>query len=175
MYFVGVIGNFTRLETLDLSNNNLEDLMLQPHIFDLPVNLTKINLQNNRIRRLNFTEFIQKNPAFELIDFRDNKLQEFPINLVKLLQNGTQIMFSGNPLHCDCKVRPLQHFLWELNHLNHDQQSIYCQTPNFNENQTLVLVPDESLECIGKEIDNDQEEFWKYQKLPDVRFRDVVL
>lgn len=149
--------------------------MLQPHIFDLPINLTTISLENNQIRRLNFTEFTQKTPAFELIDLRGNKLEEFPINLVKLVRNGTQILFAGNPLHCDCNVRPLQHLLWELNHLNQDQQRIYCHTPIFNENQTLISIADESLECIGKKIDNELEESWKYEKLPDVRFRDVVL
>lgn len=172
------MGNFTRLRELDLSNNNLEDLTIQPHIFDLPANLTIIRLRNNRIRRLNFTAFAQKTPAFELIDLSGNQLQEFPRNLVQLLRNGSQIMFSGNPLYCDCKVRPLQHYLWEQNHLDDDQMGIRCQAPKFNENQTLYTAMDESLQCIGQgneTVQGSDQDYWDFEKLPDVRFRDVIL
>lgn len=169
----GVLGNFTRLQYLDLSNNELTNLQSEEHTFDLPQNLTTILLNNNQIYKLNFTKFL-KEPKFKLIDLRNNSLTEFPLSLVWNIKNNTEVRFAGNPLHCNCAARPLKHYIMQLATLNEDMSYIACDTPIFNKDMYLQYVEDQSLQCTSE----DEREMYQgldYDKLSDVRFRDIIM
>lgn len=169
----GVLGNFTRLQYFDLSNNELTNLQSEEHIFDLPQNLTTILLNNNRIYKLNFTKFL-KEPKFEKIDLSNNSLTEFPLSLVWNVRNGTEVRFAGNPLHCNCAARPLKHYIMELSQLSQDLSYIACNTPALNKDLYLQYVEDQMLQCTTE----DEREMYRgvdYNKLSDVRFRDIIM
>ena len=169
----GVLGNFTRLQYLDLSHNELSNLQSEEYTFDLPQNLTTILLNDNQIYKLNFTKFL-KEPKFEVIDLSKNSLTEFPLTLVWNIKNGTDVRFSGNPLHCNCAARPLKHYTMELASLTEDLKEIACNAPAFNKNIFLHNVEDETLQCTT----DDEREMFKgldYDKLSDVRFRDIIV
>lgn len=169
----GVLGNFTRLQRLDLSNNELSNLQSEAHLFDLPSNLTEIFLQNNQIYKLNFTKFL-KEQNFKIIDLSNNSLHEFPLSLVWNMKNGTDVRFAGNPLRCTCAARPLKHHLMELTQITDDLAKIRCDEPILNKYQLLQNVEDENLLCT----DPEEKEMLKgvdYNKLSDVRFRDIIV
>ncbi|XP_059226145.1 protein artichoke [Stomoxys calcitrans] len=169
----GVLGNFTRLQYLDLSNNELSNLQSEAHLFDLPQNLTQIYLQNNQIYKLNFTKFL-KEDKFLNIDLSNNSLTEFPLSLVWNIRNGTDVRLRDNPLHCNCAARPLKHYTLQLTKLTEDLKNVMCETPSLNKNKYLYQVEDEALQCTQE----DEEAMYQgleYQKLSDVRFRDIVV
>ncbi|XP_073844733.1 insulin like growth factor binding protein acid labile subunit convoluted [Musca autumnalis] len=170
----GVLGNFTRLQYLDLSNNEISNLQSEPHLFDLPKNLTEIYLQNNQIYRLPFAQFLRKEEQFKIIDLRNNSLTEFPLSLVWNLRNGTDVRYQGNPLHCTCAARPLKHYTLQLAKITEDLGNVTCATPSLNRNKYLSEVEDETLQCP----EPDERELYnglEYDKLSDVRFRDIVV
>lgn len=169
----GVLGNFTRLQYLDLSNNELTNLQSEEHTFDLPQNLTTILLNDNQIYKLNFTKFL-KEPKFKLIDLRNNSLTEYPLSLVWNIRNNTEVRYAGNPLYCNCAARPLKHYIMQLATLNEDLSYIACDTPIFNKDMYLKYVEDQSLQCTSE----DERDMYKgvdYDKLSDVRFRDIIV
>lgn len=167
----GVLGNLTNLQYLDLSDNELSNLSSEEHLFDLPKNLTQIYLQNNQIYRLPFEKFL-KEPRFELIDLSNNSFNEPPLSLVWNMRNDTIVRFQGNPLHCNCAVRPLKHYMAELTELTEDLNEIKCDTPIFNKDRLLLHTEDENLQCSQEE----KERFngTTYEKLTDVKFRDIT-
>ncbi|KAL9918993.1 insulin like growth factor binding protein acid labile subunit convoluted isoform 1-T3 [Glossina fuscipes fuscipes] len=167
----GVLGNFTSLQYLDLSDNELSNLSSEEHLFDLPKNLTQIYLQNNQIYRLPFEKFL-KEPRFELIDLSKNSFNECPLSLVWNMRNYTVVRFQGNPLHCNCAVRPLKHYMTELTALTEDLSEIKCESPIFNKDRLLLQTEDENLQCSQEE----KERFngTTYEKLTDVKFRDIT-
>ncbi|XP_067629795.1 chaoptin [Eurosta solidaginis] len=168
----GVLANITELQSLDISYNELSNLAAEEHIFDLPKNLTKINLSNNQIYKVPFLNF-QKDIQFQSIDLRNNNLTEFPQLLVNILRNGTVVYFAGNPLHCSCGARPLKHFTMSKSSLSNDLKNIKCKTPTFHQNQILVEVLDENLQCILE--DRDRYKGAAYEELTDVLFRDIKI
>ncbi|XP_075166758.1 insulin like growth factor binding protein acid labile subunit convoluted [Haematobia irritans] len=169
----GVLGNFTRLRYLDLSYNELSNLQSEPHLFDLPKNLTEIYLQNNQIYKLPFVKFL-KEEKFSSIDLSNNSLTEFPLSLVWNMRNGTDVRFQGNPLHCNCAARPLKHYILQQTDLSEDLKNVLCESPMLNRDKYLSQVEDEALQCTAE----DELEMYKaveYGKLSDVRFRDIVV
>lgn len=169
----GVLGNMTRLQYLDLSYNEISNLQSEAHLFDLPQNLTRIYLQNNQIYKMPFAKFLKKE-KFVDIDLRNNSLTEFPLSLVWNMRNGTDVRFEGNPLHCNCAARPLKHFTLQQAYLTDDLRNVTCETPYLNRHKRLTEVEDENLQC--PEV--DEKEMYRgvdYEKLSDVRFRDIVV
>lgn len=76
----------------------------------------------------------------------------------------------GNPLFCDCNIRPLNHFLKKYVNLPENLNGIKCANPNHLKNKPLFEVPDNYLNCIdyNKTLNNEE-----YDILPDLRFREI--
>jgi internalin A len=93
IFFTDVLGNLTSLIELDLSYNELSELPEPTHGPMFPTNLSQIWLSNNQLSTLPYSDLLKANPT--LLDLRANALTEFAEELSYLVENGTQLLFSG--------------------------------------------------------------------------------
>ena len=158
----------TSLESLDLAQNELTHLtrgLLGP----LP-NLTRLDLSHNLMVDIPVDEIVGS-PRLELVDLRSNRLTRFYDEFMPLMENNsTQLLMEGNPIVCDCRLRPLQFWLSGIDQGEENPWSkTICEEPRLLAGQTLASVEDESLTC-GRSVNNKA----KYGIVKDVVFRDVT-
>ncbi|XP_047038382.1 toll-like receptor Tollo [Helicoverpa zea] len=183
-----VLGNLTSLEILDLSHNNLKDLVSRTSEikFTLPENITELILKNNSLGSLP-TPNIMSSKYLKLLDVRNNQLTSFEPELVrKIKHEGLVVLFQGNSLKCDCFTRPLKHY---LNHIrpsllktDEKYQNITCAEPVTLVNENILTIDEDRLLCSGNtEIDakilehsnTEGESAFDFTAEPDLAFRDV--
>jgi Leucine-rich repeat (LRR) protein len=82
---------------LDLSHNELSELPTT--VIGLPRNLTALYLQHNLLTTLPLTELVSLKPQLRIVDVRTNRLQHFHHELMPLVENGTQVLYSGKFQH----------------------------------------------------------------------------
>lgn len=158
----------TSLESLDLSHNGLTHLtkgLLGP----LP-NLTRLDLSHNLMVDIPIEEIVAS-ARLKIINLRSNRLTRFYDEFMSLIENNsTEIFMEGNPIACDCRLRPLQFWLSGIDQRDDNPWSqTLCQEPHLLAGQTLASVDDESLTC-GRNVDNKA----KYAIVKDVVFREVT-
>lgn len=164
--FIGVIPNMTSLESLDLAHNEITHLnkgLLGP----LP-NLTRLDLSHNLMVDIPVEEIVSSY-RLKFLDLRSNRLTRFYDELLPMMENNsTQLLMEGNPIACDCRLRPLQFWLGGID-LEEDNpwKKTLCQEPRLLAGQSLANVDDESLTC-QREVNRA-----KYGIVKDVVFRDV--
>lgn len=95
--FPDVIGNFTSLEVLDLSYNDLSDIMA-PNIFILPSNLTFLSIAHNKLHTLPTKEIINAT-LLKTLDIRYNVIEHFYNDLMPMIYNGTNVLYEGKNFH----------------------------------------------------------------------------
>lgn len=86
----------------------------------------------------------------------------------------------GNPLKCDCTVRPLKHYLLRQSILPPEYENLNCQEPKHVANQVLANIPDGHLNCVNGSLPQvtnmTQAEYDKlFQMQPDLKFRYIQL
>ncbi|XP_065336197.1 protein artichoke-like [Cloeon dipterum] len=159
----GVIGNLTSLRHFDVSYNELEELAVTKKE-GFPANLTVINLQHNQFESLPLQELLSAN--LSKLDLSNNKLKEFSEELSYMVENGTVVDFYGNPLECNCLLRPVVR--WLLGQIEPTPwNTVTCVTPNFLQGRSVSNVPEDKLTCLKPP---------KQQRLritPDVAYRSV--
>lgn len=171
----GVLGNLTALETLDLSYNGLEDLAAEPNIFVLPANITTVLLNNNPLRRLPSAPLVQS-ANLTVLDLQDCQLESLSVDLIeKVTKNNVLLYFAGNPLHCDCRIRPLSQYLRTLTDPPAFYKDVECATPKLFEGVRLYETHDEYFSCdLRDDVTNSQNgSVHAFDRQPDLRFRDV--
>lgn len=89
-----MIGNITRLKTLDLSNNLLHDLTSDEEIFRLPANITEIYLSGNQINSLPWSG-LRKTSMLSTLDLSRNNFDYFDQTLVSMVKKGVNVYFEG--------------------------------------------------------------------------------
>lgn len=170
-----ILGNLTELETLDLSHNDLGDLTTEENIFNLPENLTNLYMNHNHLFKMPWKIF-EKAKNLKILDFRENRLENFDQKLIEKVKNGTVILFEGNPVNCECSIRPLKHYLYQLTEIPEEFKNVRCNMPELLEGQTFPEFKDQDLVCAGNatgsSVDLSSDE---YDVLPDLRFREISL
>ncbi|XP_076240875.1 insulin like growth factor binding protein acid labile subunit convoluted [Calliopsis andreniformis] len=162
-----VIGNLTAIRTLDLSYNDISDLS-EPDIFDLPINLTNLYLNHNHLTHIPLHKILPL-PHLKVLDVESNEIGVFNDMYMKLIQNGTRVQYSGNPLHCDCYVRPLKRWLSTYTELPKEWSNVTCATPNFLENKPLSEVTEDLMGCGERDV----KEYPEFDITPDVKYRTI--
>ncbi|XP_058806649.1 chaoptin [Phymastichus coffea] len=162
-----VLGNLTSLQTLDLSHNELTDLS-EENVFSPPQNLTNLILSYNKLNHLPWDKLVPM-PNLQLLDLQYNDFNHFDDNLLKLLKNGTSLKYAGNPLHCDCYVRPLRRWLDTFTEVPEDWGQVECTSPSYVADMNLAEVEEVLMSCSDKEVLEDP----KYDISPDVKYRDI--
>lgn len=99
------------------------------------------------------------------------------INKLLFVLNFKLCLFPGNPLICDCFLRPLRRYFSEQLNLQLIYKTIRCASPPYLSNMTLYNLPDNRLNCprnvnTTKIIETQSGE---YEVTPDLKFREVDL
>uniref|UniRef100_A0A182NUG8 LRRCT domain-containing protein n=1 Tax=Anopheles dirus TaxID=7168 RepID=A0A182NUG8_9DIPT len=162
----GVLGNLTSLRTLDLSHNEL--LKLENEVFRMPVNFSALYLHHNKLWNASY-EALLKLDNLTLLDLRSNELTRFEPDLVRRLKvSNLTVSLGGNPLLCDCYMRPLFHHLRTLPSIGEPYRELECAAPNSLAGERLYNVSDELLACVPA-VEDDA-----FRPLPDLRFREIA-
>lgn len=90
----GVLGNLTALEDLDISHNDLHDLVTEPNIFNLPENITNLRLGHNSLRQIP-AKNIEKMKNLILLDIRNNELETIDYEIIKKIEQGLLLYVDG--------------------------------------------------------------------------------
>ncbi|CAH2988165.1 unnamed protein product [Chilo suppressalis] len=180
-----VLGNLTSLEILDLSYNNLKDLVSRTSEakFALPENITELYLQNNELETLPIDVIVRSN-RLKVLDVRDNKLNALEPEIISRIRNGLTVKYQGNGLNCNCFVRPLKHYLHKLlpSSLESTPYNLTCTEPPSLQDESLLTVDEERLLCSGsvamdkKKLDygnTEGEILYEFESEPDLVFRDI--
>ncbi|KAM3955604.1 insulin like growth factor binding protein acid labile subunit convoluted [Aphomia sociella] len=180
-----VLGNLTSLEILDVSNNDLRDLVSKTTDgkFTLPENITEIYLHNNMIETLPI-DILVKSPRLRVLDVRNNQLNTLDPYLAKKIRSeGLRVYFDGNKLRCDCLTRPLKHYLNHLSPSRLETEVIYhnltCAEPAPLDGENILAIDEERLLCDGniatdyKLDDYGNTESFEFVSEPDLAFRDI--
>ncbi|XP_061381210.1 chaoptin-like [Danaus plexippus] len=179
-----VLGNLTSLEMLDLSHNQLKDLVSRTSDskFNLPENITELYINDNVLEVLPVNELL-KSKLLNKLDVRHNLLTSFYPELVKMIrENGLHVYFEDNKLKCDCFTRPLKHYLKKQTVTKIDTDNMYknitCFEPPSLENENFLTLDEDRLLCAGNvEINDKMREYgnteYDFTSEPDVLFRDI--
>jgi Leucine-rich repeat (LRR) protein len=169
-----VIGNLTSLETLDLSDNQLTNLEDPDAPFILPENITNLYLQNNELFKLDYKQ-ITKLKNIKEVNLENNQLMHLNKSLIDEIKAGVSVKFAGNPLICNCEIQSLKHFLLAQESPPAQYSQLVCQEPKHISGVILQDVEDKQLTCSEIEKSNIEDFNHEYEKLPDIRFRDILL
>ncbi|CRL00177.1 CLUMA_CG013451, isoform A [Clunio marinus] len=167
-----VTGNLTALEILDLSNNKLSNLDDIEAPFELPENITILNLENNEIFKIN-QDKLAKMKNLKEINLENNQITHLNKSLIDAIKTGVSVKFIGNPLKCDCEIQPLKHFLLGQEASPDQYSNIMCNEPKYLSGLTLHEADDRRLTCSNEEKSFIKNLNHEYEKLPDIRFRDI--
>lgn len=167
--FSDTIGNLTSLEVLDLSSNDLEDLS-EKDVFNPPKNLTTLHLSHNRFSFLPLNKIVPL-PKLKTLDLKYNNFADFNANLMKIIENGTEIQYTGNPLHCDCYIRPLKRWLASLLEVPEAWKDVRCASPKYISEKPISDVTEDLMSCTERELNENP----IYDITPDIKFRSLEL
>ncbi|XP_014224866.1 protein artichoke [Trichogramma pretiosum] len=162
-----VLGNMTDLQTLDLSYNEISDLS-EPDVFMPPQNLTNLIFNHNRFHSLPWNKIITM-PNLKVLDLKFNDFNAFDENIMTILNNGTIVEYDGNPLHCDCYVRPLRRWFDTFTEIPAEWTNIECASPSYVADLRLSDISEVLLSCSDTEVLEDP----RYDLTPDVKYRDL--
>ncbi|XP_060827399.1 insulin-like growth factor-binding protein complex acid labile subunit [Bombus pascuorum] len=162
-----VIGNLTAIRTLDLSYNEINDLS-EPDIFDPPKNLTNLYLSHNRLTHVPLNKILPL-PKLKILDVKSNSIGVFNDMFMKIIENSTKLQYTGNPLHCDCYVRPLKRWLNVHTEIPKEWSNVSCESPRFLANKLLTEVTEDLMACGQREV----KEYPEFDITPDVKYRNL--
>ncbi|CAD1469924.1 unnamed protein product [Heterotrigona itama] len=162
-----VIGNLTAIQTLDLSYNEISDLS-EPDIFDPPTNLTNLYLSYNRLTHLPLNKILPL-PNLKIFDVESNSIGVFSDTFMNIIENGTKLRYHGNPLHCDCYVRPLKRWLNTHTEVPKEWSNVSCESPHFLSHKILTEVTEDLMGCGQRDV----REYPEFDVTPDVKYRNI--
>lgn len=80
-------------------------------------------------------------------------------------------MISGNPLNCDCNLRPLTNFYETVLEVPQSFRDIVCHSPESLADKPLFEIPDDNLNCVnGSKYSNVD-----LNPTPDIKFLEIFL
>ncbi|XP_043911656.1 leucine-rich repeat-containing protein 66 [Protopterus annectens] len=136
------LGNLQRLQTLQLSNNNISTI--GPDDFWGCSNVHELYLQNNKINTIHIRAFIDLK-ELKVLNLSTNALITIhPVLFIAINKPQFQIDLSGNGWICDCRLLPFKKFLSDpRNKIWH----IECTEPSNLSGQPLGYVEEFWLTC----------------------------
>lgn len=112
----------------------------------------------------------------KLVDVQDNDIETIDWEIVEKIKQGTDFNLKNNPLHCDCKLRPLNHYFTQFVTIPNVYKEIRCDAPKFLANQELYEIADDYLNCADDKVKKLQTmaTAFDFDILPDIRFRQIL-
>lgn len=161
-----VLANLTQLDVLDMSYNDLSDEKRFLR-FRVSENLTELDLSGNN---LNYLPVDKLGSRLRKLKLEGNYLEAIEENIQeKILNNGLEPDYLGNPINCDCHVRPLRRFADQFGQVPEFLKSIVCSSPTSTEGQLLIDVEETLLIC-----QNEVEAGKQLEINPDIKYRKVL-
>nr|XP_022340062.1 slit homolog 2 protein-like isoform X3 [Crassostrea virginica] len=103
-----VIGRLTKLQRLDLSNNNL--VTLPDQIFSNFTNLATLILSYNQLECMAPTSFSGLH-KLRILSLHGNNISSIPYGTFRDLTSLTHLALGGNELYCDCNLKWLSDWI----------------------------------------------------------------
>ncbi len=169
----GVLPNLTSLETLDLSDNELEDKVVldRDRLGPLP-NLTSLSLAGNRITELPIEVIVRMSGNLTLLDVSRNGITLYYPELTPMIKDGGLVVrLEGNPLHCNCYLRPVAYWLASQGRVRgrgEEWDRAECADPPYLSGAPVGALIEEQLIC------EDSDEAQRFRLNPDIKFRQVT-
>lgn len=164
--------------------------MSDANVFQAPLNLSEIYLQHNHLTSVPLHKIVPM-PNLRVLDIRDNEFGGFNSEFMKIVKNGTDLRYAGdeksprliderfcfnrftipigNPLHCDCYVRPLRRWLASLTDIPAAWRDLKCSSPSFVADTPIGEVTEDLMVCGEREIQEDA----NLDITPDVKYRSL--
>src|SRR5207249_1061109 len=134
-----VLGNLTYTQYLDLSNNNIGTLKTG---FLAPAkNITVLKMRKNEMSSFPFSE-VEAYSGLQLLDISENELGDYEPAVLRLVEKGVEVYLAGNPLDCNCKLRPLIRWIAD-EAVNNTWDSVTCASPPSLVNRTFMSLRQE--------------------------------
>lgn len=139
------LTHLTELETVILFNNSMNVIPIE----GLPKSVKIIKMANNNITKLPQRDvglLQHRFKAIDCIDLRNNKIRTISEEDVGYFQHLSSLKLRGNPLICDCKIRPLVSWI-SANHdipssKDHDFQNLLCHGPDEVKGKVIATLKD---------------------------------
>ncbi|GJQ76084.1 hypothetical protein Trydic_g1836 [Trypoxylus dichotomus] len=140
-----VIGNLTRLRILDMSNNKIESLD-EEYVFKLPENVSELYFSDNVLKDLPWDEF--KNVSdLKVLDLRYNNFESIGGPLNEMIVKDVDVYLEGNPISCDCFVRPFKRYLSGQLKIKEIYKTVKCTNPSHLHNRAIPSISEDRLNC----------------------------
>jgi hypothetical protein len=166
----GVLGNLTSLEVLDISGNVLQDKYLnEDRRFGLLPNLTVFKLARNKFTEIP-VHILAESKKLEVLDISYNSIKYYYPELTERIKEKLEIFYEGNPLHCNCFLRPIAYWLLSVGRVQnrgHGWDMAKCEEPKYLNGIPVGSLIEEQLIC------EDSEEAQMFKLNPDVKFRQL--
>ncbi|XP_056004929.1 slit homolog 2 protein-like isoform X2 [Ostrea edulis] len=137
------IGRLTKLQRLDLSNNNL--VTLPHHIFSKFTNLATLILSYNQLECMAPTSFSGLH-KLRILSLHGNNISSIPYGTFKDLTSLTHLALGGNQLYCDCNLKWLSDWI-KKDYVESGIAS--CVGPNSMLNKLLLTTQSSLFVCNG--------------------------
>ena len=108
-------------------------------------------------------------PHLKTLDLSNNNFGSFDAKFMKIIENGTILKYAGNPLNCDCYVRPLKRWLSTLTVIPEEWSMLNCASPRYLAGKSVAEVGEELMGCSQREIQDDEQ----FDITPDLKFRRI--
>lgn len=151
-----------------MSYNELGEI--ESAIFDPPENLTNLYLSHNQLVQLPMDKILPM-AKLQILDIEDNEFGGFDESMMKIIKNQTILLYAGNPLNCDCYVRPLRRWLTSLTETPEEWTRLTCASPDYLAGKRLPKVSEELMTCGEREIQDNP----AFEITPDLKFRNIEL
>ena len=146
-------SNLMKLQHLDMSYNRLTHV--DDNTFKTLKSLHVLNLKHNKLTTVSFTL-----PLLDRLDISHNSIAEISERAKPSIYPIEIIIFSHNPLNCDCKLLWLKE-LWDrreylVDHIDmsHGDYVPVCQTPMQLKDEPWDLLADSAFTCDEEYTDN---------------------
>ena len=147
---VGLLTHVSNLTELDFRGNHLSESGLLHDILRPLPKLRIIDISSNEFTDMKNTTMPFIN-SHELVSIKlgNNQLRFLSPYLFTSLKKLETVDFSGNPLHCDCKLLPLQSWVHKtsIKIKGKDSSGYKCTSPGYRNGKSLFVFTVRTFEC----------------------------
>ncbi len=145
-------------------------MVLDPSRFSALPNLTHLSLARNRLHNLPVEAITAMATNLTELDASDNSIGQYPPELSDMVRGGLRLRLKGNPLECNCFLRPIAYWLTSVGRVRGrgaEWDKAECAAPPYLSGSPVGALIEEQLIC------EDSDEAQQFRLNPDVRFRQV--